>query len=397
MIDASSNISSRSSRHHGNFMRHRRGRLIPNNNDGVWKKSYNKNGSCISADNHDHCLLRRAKVINTTTNIVSSSASTMLDGGRIKNHDGVDNDDDDDDDDKGTITATTTTTTGNTGSRRRWMRPHSLSTSTFPSSSTTTNRAIFINRIMTNVSSKARLLTATSSSSSFSSSLTKPNLLPILSSSMRYCLSGIRSNVSESNKHYIDLPFTGRGGGGAIQQVNAIKSKKRDTNTTKSRRNNTGAYYGIQDDVFFKQTQIDEQEDTTAASNGYKSKESNTNDTNPISELPSFFSQQSFNDDDHDTIKQSKSSSSTLGEIMGQTLLELREMREDVMALREEMHYMKEEMRRNYSHKGNLLPTNDDDDDDNDNLSMTQNNIRRQQFELISKGKMENQISFNEY
>ena len=39
-------------------------------------------------------------------------------------------------------------------------------------------------------------------------------------------------------------------------------------------------------------------------------------------------------------------SSRTLSDVMGETLLELREMREDIYALREEMQYMKEEFKR---------------------------------------------------
>jgi len=74
----------------------------------------------------------------------------------------------------------------------------------------------------------------------------------------------------------------------------------------KRRRNNTGSYYGICDDVFFPDR------DERSTGRGSKRKE-----------------------------KEEDATSKALADIMGETLYELREMREDISALREEMQSLK--------------------------------------------------------
>lgn len=96
------------------------------------------------------------------------------------------------------------------------------------------------------------------------------------------------------------------------QSISARGGSTTTTRTKKKRRNNTGFYYGIKEDVFFPQY------DKTGSGSSKKKKESGN-------EIPT---------------------SSELADIMGETLLELREMREDISGLREEMHLMKEEFQR---------------------------------------------------
>lgn len=102
----------------------------------------------------------------------------------------------------------------------------------------------------------------------------------------------------------------------------------------KRRQNNSGFYYGIRDDVFFPTKTSNDGDETGNAP-------SNLSDDRPESNGPNerlIFPNQRG--------KKESQSSKTLVDIMGETLLELREMREDIYALREEMQYMKEELRR---------------------------------------------------
>jgi hypothetical protein len=107
-----------------------------------------------------------------------------------------------------------------------------------------------------------------------------------------------------------------------------VSSKK------KRRQNNSGFYYGIRDDVFFptKTNNDGDETDNTPSNSNDDRPESNGSNERLI-----FPNQRG---------KKETQSSKTLVDIMGETLLELREMREDIYALREEMQYMKEELRR---------------------------------------------------
>lgn len=94
------------------------------------------------------------------------------------------------------------------------------------------------------------------------------------------------------------------------KETNFLVIGRGGSTATKRKRNNTGFYYGIRDDVFF-----------------------------PVEEPKQELNRQKIKDKEKDT----------LADVMTETLSELREMREDIMALREEMQYMKEEFRRNKS------------------------------------------------
>lgn len=136
------------------------------------------------------------------------------------------------------------------------------------------------------------------------------------SSFQKVCKASLDCIEQSTLSSHVRLPFEGRGG---------------STTTKKKRRqNNSGFYYGIRDDVFFPQ----QDEDNGDVKEKNESPKSNTR----------------TNTSQGTKLKQHKKgddlSSGTLADIMGETLLELREMREDIMALREEMQYMKEEMKR---------------------------------------------------
>ena len=144
-----------------------------------------------------------------------------------------------------------------------------------------------------------------------------------------------RIKISESVNHLVDsipqiptfplplrsviqcgdmLPFEARGGS--------------STATKKKRQNNSGFYYGIKDDIFFPEKDKDNQVQNKIKNIG------------PAIRPPSSRSK-ALSQQDREV-----PSSRTLTDIMGETLLELREMREDIYSLREEMRYMKEELKR---------------------------------------------------
>lgn len=108
------------------------------------------------------------------------------------------------------------------------------------------------------------------------------------------------------------------------------EEKKMGVASKKRKQNNSGFYYGIRDDVFFPIKNEDEE------ANG---------DSNMNKQIPSIREDRPMFQNQR-TAKRDAPSSKTLVDIMGETLLELREMREDICALREEMQYMKEELRR---------------------------------------------------
>lgn len=117
---------------------------------------------------------------------------------------------------------------------------------------------------------------------------------------------------------HVHLPFEGRGGS------TTTKKKRR-------RQNNSGFYYGIRDDIFFPQKDDEDLDNIKEKNESPKSNaRTNTSQGTKVKQ----------------NMKRDELSSRALADIMGETLLELREMREDIMALREEMQYMKEEMKR---------------------------------------------------
>ena len=211
-------------------------------------------------------------------------------------------------------------------------------------------------------------------------------------------LSKLRRSVLETNMYYMNLPFATRGGSttattASATAVSSVKKRKKSNdynskNNTNNyqkkrkqqrRKNNTGFYYGIQDDVFFK-TDNDKVKTPSQTSTTNKNKRKDVNRNNNI-----------------DYEYNIKPPSTTLSDIMGETLLELREMREDIMALREELHYIKEEMKRNYQ-QGSSDEYLDDEDFNNSYGDYEYNRVegdqgrslartihRRKEFDLISK------------
>lgn len=127
------------------------------------------------------------------------------------------------------------------------------------------------------------------------------------------------------------LPFEGRGGSTAIK---------------KKRQNNSGSYYGIKDEVFFPGNADDKQIEIDKENKGLPAK--------PPSSRSNALRKQD----------REIPSSRTLTDIMSETLLELREMREDIYSLREEMRYMKEELKRQEELSSGGYRDEIDDDDD---------------------------------
>lgn len=144
----------------------------------------------------------------------------------------------------------------------------------------------------------------TDSRSNFKRSIQSRIRVPI----EKVCKTSLKCIENSTLTNRISHPYEVRGG--------STKTKK------KRRQNNSGFYYGIRDDIFFPQK--DDEEDSVTNQEKLKSQKMKSNLSTKKDEI----------------------TSSTLADIMGETLLELREMREDIMALREEMQYMKEEMKR---------------------------------------------------
>ena len=122
----------------------------------------------------------------------------------------------------------------------------------------------------------------------------------------------------------VQLPFSGRGG--------STRTSTDTADARKRKKNNSGFYYGITDDVFFPDNRDSEgygYHDSTDGGSRISIK------TRPPPSPPSAPRQ---------NVRETQTSK-TLTDIMGETLLELREMREDIYALREEMQYMKEEFK----------------------------------------------------
>ncbi len=215
--------------------------------------------------------------------------------------------------------------------------------------------------------------------------------------------SELKNSFVESNIQNIELPFSGRGGStvgkrrGRRMGMNGGEETSWDASSTqikkKKRKNNTGFYYGIQDDVFFPKNESNNSNEGEKVGNGESSDFGTQREKgeNPF-QRPKL---------ENESI--SSPSSSTLGDIMGETLLELREMREDIMALREEMHYMKEEIRRNNKMRSQHLEDDSDAEEyesqdiygeERDELgqrrqpqmrSLTESMMRQQEFDNISK------------
>lgn len=111
-----------------------------------------------------------------------------------------------------------------------------------------------------------------------------------------------------------------------------VKTKPR----SKRRRNDSGFYYGIQEQFFLRD------EDLEITSPADQDGGSATNQP----DLPALLRSATSGDGRKLPKRRPlrKKSSATLTDIMGETLLELREMREEIFALREEMKQMKQQM-----------------------------------------------------
>jgi len=154
-----------------------------------------------------------------------------------------------------------------------------------------------------------------------------------LSESMHHIADSLPSDLRSVIQCGNILPFEGRGGSTA----------------TKKKQNNSGFYYGIRDDVFFPS-----KDEVSQAQN---EKESNESGLRPPNLRVDSLQKREKRERD-------VPSSRTLTDIMGETLLELREMREDIYALREEMQYMKEELKRQERFSSGVFMDEVEDDDD---------------------------------
>jgi len=194
--------------------------------------------------------------------------------------------------------------------------------------------------------------------------------------------SRIKLNELQSNLDHGSGSGNISGGNGVMLASTAIKKK---------RRNNTGFYYGIRDDIFFPDSEgattedADDNsvEDETSVSpsdrDSYSGSRSgstrshkrerdermgqqyggndNTNSGTSGYRSPSSMSPSSSSSRDGDDVP----STGALSEIMGETLYELREMREDIMGLREEMQYLKEEFKQYKDFKPSDTRSREDD------------------------------------
>jgi hypothetical protein len=154
-----------------------------------------------------------------------------------------------------------------------------------------------------------------------------------------------------------DFLMHGRGGSTATAtaQATAPKAKK------ERRPNNSGFYYGLTDDVFFPPKQNEEPRQGQENSNSPRAQ--NENRAGGAITRNSMPSQPNRINDQNPA-----SPPKSLTDIMGETLLELREMREDIYGLREEMQYLKEEFKLQKRYASGYTNTDDDDDvDENDN------------------------------
>lgn len=151
---------------------------------------------------------------------------------------------------------------------------------------------------------------------------------------------GIETNVSASNpfshisqsftKQMSTLPvpnFITRGGSVRFLQ-HRLTTLNASTATKKRRKNNTGSYYGIREDIFF--TPFNKKEETQREDSSQSSDKSLS--SKPRQRL------RKLKDEDPSR------SPAVLADVMGETLIELREMREDIAALRDEMRTMKKEI-----------------------------------------------------
>jgi hypothetical protein len=125
---------------------------------------------------------------------------------------------------------------------------------------------------------------------------------------------------------------------------------------SKKRRNNTGFYYGIKDDVFF-----------------------------PIQEN----AKPKVESDSPKGMKKYDIEADTLADVMSETLSEVREMREDIMALREEMQYMREEFKRSksrYSYEEESDLNDEEEEEESGTLGSFVQRVKRQRsYEVLGK------------
>lgn len=122
-----------------------------------------------------------------------------------------------------------------------------------------------------------------------------------------------------------------------VKPASSIKVKKK-SRSRRRRRNDSGFYYGIQEQFFLRDEDLEPS--SPAEGEGRSSRAKSPPD------FPSLLRGVTPGDGRKLPKRRPlrKKSSATLTDIMGETLLELREMREEIFALREEMKQMKQQM-----------------------------------------------------
>jgi len=122
------------------------------------------------------------------------------------------------------------------------------------------------------------------------------------------------------------------------QVIPASSTKVKKKSRSRRRRNDSGFYYGIQEQFFLRDEDLEPASPVEGEGESFKSKPP---------DLPSLMRGATPGDGRKLPKRRPrlrKKGSATLTDIMGETLLELREMREEIFALREEMKQMKQQM-----------------------------------------------------
>mmetsp|Transcript_14344 Transcript_14344/g.21189 ORF Transcript_14344/g.21189 Transcript_14344/m.21189 type:complete len:655 (+) Transcript_14344:125-2089(+) len=133
-----------------------------------------------------------------------------------------------------------------------------------------------------------------------------------------------------------------RGGSTRVKEKNQLATSSSKKKKSKRRSNNTGFYYGLQEDVCFPSSSASKRKSTKTLNKPKR----NLFPGAPPPPMPI-------------------TSSGTLADVMGEALVELREMREEIAALRDEMKYMKSRVK--YERK-RLSNTEEDDYEDEDDM-----------------------------
>lgn len=163
-----------------------------------------------------------------------------------------------------------------------------------------------------------------------------PNLMARSGAAVKSATDGARSVVGRG--------LAARGGGGGARLASTKKRR---------RSNNSGFYYGIREDVMLRPSsprKAAAEEEGGKGSNGNGNAEASSGDSSmaspgPTAPGPGASGPGGPGGGPGQRLVASRNSRAALSDVMGETLLELREMREDIAALREEMRVMKRRMR----------------------------------------------------